>query len=275
MKKALLLVTALAALAAVGSRAEAVGITVKQVRGELTAADDSSATGRFALTAITSGDRGAEKLLVFASGLDAPVACEVVLGEDVQTGTPFGELVFRGSRGAGIFRFSSLRDEYPDDETRLSDFSGGKIFVVADGSAVLEGVIPEFVDPDGDDAAEDSFAVGAGLGALTPPEEFAVDAVGMVSALAVNVYGRARERLAIRTIGLDRGAEYGVYLTGDEETLLGSFAPRGFLGVGSLVLDTGKGDTLPAHLGGLVGVGIEVRDEEGTVVLAGSVPKLE
>ncbi|MCU0726794.1 MAG: hypothetical protein MUE73_13570 [Planctomycetes bacterium] len=275
MKTVLPFVLSLAVVAALVCPVEAAGLTIQRVRGELASTEDgSSATGRFALTVVTSGDRGAGKLLVFAGGLDAGNVCEVVLGEDVDTGTPFGELEFRGSRGFATFRFSSLRDSWPEGVTSLADFSGQKLFVVSDGSPVLEGAIPDFVDPDGGDAEEGTFAVGAGLGALTPPADSGIDAVGAVSALAVNLFERARERLAFRVIGLDRGAEYAVWLTGDEETELGSFTARGFLGLGSLVLDTGRGDTLPGHLGGLAGAGLEVRDADGSVVLAGSIPRL-
>ncbi len=252
------------------------GITVKKVHGDLEAQDGSEAVGRFALLTVTSGGSGLSKLVVFAEGLDPETVYQVHLGDE-SGWVWFGDLVFRGSKGYAAYKFNSLRDEYPEGVTSLAEFSGRSMLVaLEDGTPVLSGAIPAFVAPGtGEDPAEDSIAVGAGVEKLSPPEGADTFARGLVTALAVNVVDGVRERLGVAFFGLETGEEYSVYLAGDEPVLLGTVTPRGFFGIGRLVLDTGRGDTLPDHLGALSGRGLEIRDSGDEVVLSGVVPSLE
>jgi hypothetical protein len=259
--------------------ADAAGLSVRSVRGDLTAVDeDSDAKGRFTLLTLASGRRGSEKLFIEVKGLDKDTEYEVLLGEDVDDAASFGEITIRGRRGAGRFRFSSRRDDYPDGVDGLDDFSGDSIFVVAGDETVLEGDIPAFAGLDDEEVDEGALAFGFGKEKLSPPEDDDSRARGWLLTAAVNSSRGSREWLSVTVIFLDKDEEYDVVLLGedggDDETL-GTIDPRSRLGLGALILDTARDDELPDHPSDLAGRGIEVRDSDGNVVLEGEFPALE
>lgn len=278
MKRAPILALALLLVVAIPGVAVAKGVTVQKVRGDLAAADESEAAGKFVLTAVTSGDRGFERLDVVAKGLDPDAEYEVLLGESLDDAVSFGEMKVRGKRGYGRLRFHSRRDDYPEGVDALADLSGGAIFVRSGDETVLEGEIPDFVSPGtGDEAGEGSFAAGFGAAKLTPTEDGDSHAGAFLEALALVGPGGAREFVGIQAWMLDPDQDYGVFLVGEDgadDDELGTLDPRGRFGVAFLKLDTGRDDELPAHLAALGGRTVEVRDEAGGAVLTGTFPEL-
>jgi hypothetical protein len=269
---------ALAALLFAAAPAEAKGGRLLKVRGKLTAPEEESdAKGKFMLAVASSGDRVRERMILAARGLDADLEHEVLIGDDLDGAASFGELTVRG-RGHAVFRFRSGRDDYPDGIDALADLGGQTIFVVADDEVVLEGDIPEFVEPGaGEEPGEGSFAFGIGAAKLSPPEDDDdSDARGRLVAAALDTPRGAREWIHLVAVRLDSDKEYGVWLIdGEDEDKLGTLRPRGRFGVAFLVLDTRSGHDLPDHLSELAGRTVEVRDSGDTVILEGEFPALE
>jgi len=273
MKTAFLaLIVLLAATAAV----EAKSFTLKKVRGTLDAPeDDSDAKGRFMLGIVLAGDDTRERLVVVAKKLDADTEYEVLLGDSLEKAVSFGELKVR-KRGYGWLKVR--KDDFPEDVDSLVDFSGANLYVVADEETVLEGEIPEFVDPvSDDDAGEGSFAFGFGEAALSVPDGSDDEARGRITVAAVNTPRGAREMVTILAARLERGETYDVYLVSDDadDEELGSFKTRKWLGFGVLVVDTGREGELPDHVGELAGRTVEVRNADGDTVLTGEFPSID
>jgi len=265
----------LMAVALLVTAAQAKSFTFKKVKGSLEASDDeSNAKGKFLLGIVLAGDDTKERLIVVGKGLDPDLDYEVYLGESVDDGVSFGELTVRG-RGYGYLKIR--KDDFPDDADSLMDFSGESIFVVTDGETVLEGEIPEFVDPDPDDeAGEGSLAFGFGETKLEVPDDVETDARARLFVASINTYRGAREMLTLMAVRLDDEETYGVYVVNDDadDDELGSLSPRTRWGIATLVLDTGRDDELPDHLGELGGKTIEVRNADGDVILTGEIPTL-
>lgn len=254
---------------------EAKSFTLKRVKGKLEATDDeSNAKGRFLLGVVLAGNDAKERLIVVAKGLDPDLDYDVVLGENVVDGVSAGELTVRG-RGYGLLKLGKA--DFPEGMDSLTDFSGESIFVVEDGETVLEGGIPDFVDPDPDDeAGEGSIAFGFGETQLDAPSGVDTDARARLFIASINSYRGAREMLTLLAARLDVDETYGVYLVneGADDDELGSLSPRTRWGFATLVLDTGRNDELPDHLGELGGKTVEVRNSDGDVILTGEIPSL-
>ncbi|NUN53792.1 MAG: hypothetical protein HUU06_13550 [Planctomycetaceae bacterium] len=131
------------------------------VRGRLLPTDDGSdATGKFAVAVTTRGERVKEALAVDAWGLDAtkgdggnlPSYRVFLVSADGETEADFGE-AFLSARGRAKLRFSSARQDYPENADPLADFAGGRVEVRLEGDVVLEGDIPDFLGIDDENGA--------------------------------------------------------------------------------------------------------------------------
>ena len=156
-----------------------------------------------------------------------------------------------------------VRDEVDDSST----FAGRALEVRGpDGAVRLVGSFPK--------VAEDVEA-GTGVGELTPPEGVTDSAAsGRIKVKARD----GRHSIEIKVRGLQYYAVYTVFVLNGagESEAIGKITGKGS-GNGALKIDTEDGGSLPfgaAGIADLVGFPVQVKSEDGTVVLEGKIPAL-
>lgn len=252
------------------------------VRGRMSF-QDSDATGRFEMRAITRGEHAREEVRVRFEGLDATADGEGNLPEyhlwlvtgDGGTEADFGAARLRRN-GHGGFRYRFPRMDHPDGVDDLRDFGGGAIELRdADDALVLEGTIPDFRGIDADNG-RGSHSVARAVGTRV------LDAVaedsrgrGRLTTRYLNRPSGTDEQIHLVVKRLDRGAYTLVAIDdSDNETEIGRFRAISRAGVGVLHLDTRQGTNLAAGVLDLGGQRAEVRDADGSAVLRGRFPDL-
>lgn len=276
---------ALGALLAGGAALAAV--SQQAVRGRLRPTDESSeAAGRFR---IDLKDRGTtrqwEKLHVWGMGLDATAdddgnrpVYDVWLVDADANAADFGDVRMRRN---GTFQLKAKypRVDLPDGVDSLDDFGGGTIEVRdADGNAVLDGDIPEFLDvTDTNEPGTHAAARARDRSRLRATDDES-PAFGGILAKYVNRPHALREMFFVKLMRLDpdAGPYVVVAIDGSDEIELGEIETSGNRGVGKLRVDTKDDDEIPG--GGLLDLSqldVEVRDAEGNVALEGSFPRIE
>ncbi|MCK6482222.1 MAG: hypothetical protein L6R43_19375 [Planctomycetes bacterium] len=256
------------------------------VRGRLLPTDDGSdATGKFAVAVTTRGERVKEALAVDAWGLDAtkgdggnlPSYRVFLVSADGETEADFGE-AFLSARGRAKLRFSSARQDYPENADPLADFAGGRVEVRLEGDVVLEGDIPDFLGIDDENGKGSGAAARAWASTRLRHTRDAKDAKGILWCLYASKPRGEVEALDIECLAVgDPGDEVTAVAIDDEgnETELGAMTVRTRYGVAVLRLSTKRGEEIPG--GGvlaLAGQDVEVRAADGTVLLTGVFPSL-
>ena len=281
---------ALAALLAGGVATAAVSQQI--VRGKLKATDDSSeAAGNFRIQLTDKRTtRKSEWIHAWGTGLDATADDEgarpvydLWLVDTDDNGTDFGDVRLRRS-GAFQFKAKYPRTDLPEGVDSLDDFAGGTIELRdADGNAILDGDIPDFLSIDDENAPGSHAAARAqDKSRLRPPAaaegEDESAAEGGMLARYTNRPRNLREMYVVKVQGLD--ADAGPYdvvaLDGSDEIALGEIETSGSRGRGKLRVDTKDEDELPG--GGLLDLSqldVEVRDAAGSVVLKGTFPRIQ
>lgn len=255
------------------------------VRGKLTAvAEDSRAKGIFRLKA-TETDRGRtqERVEVAANKLDAttdesgnlPDYHVVLTSSDGATTADFGSMTLTRNGRAG-FIFDDRRDLLPDGVDTIVDFGGGTIEVRLGDDAVLTGSVPGFAKPGGSPGAG-ARGVRRDANRLKPTDD-ASRAHGWIEARYADTSKGVKERIRARFQGLSRdGAPYSVVVIASDatETELFEVKPRGRFGEAAAEIDTADGDEIPGgSVTDLSDLDVEVRADDGTVVLSGKFPTI-
>src|SRR5437867_391852 len=175
----------------------------------------------------------------------------------------------------GEFEFEARTGSLPLGASSPSDFSGRAIEVKGpDGSVLLTGNFPR-------STPEAEAEEGVGISPLSPPAGAPFpNASGRIRVKADN----GRHSLEVRVLGLQAGTVYSVAVknaAGDSESI-GKITTNQD-GNGALEIDTDANDddgdeaALPfgaSGIGDLSGLALEVKAEDNTVVLEGTIPKL-
>lgn len=274
--------TAAAVIALGAVTAEAAKIR-SRVRGRLTTDTQGVRTkARFKIQSIQRGATLKEKIFVDVHKLDVAKdeegnrpTYDVILLDSDDNEFDFGELrLLRG--GNGKFRWSSRRDDYPTGLDDLTELGGGtfEIRAAADDSVVVSGDIPEFPGLDGDNT-DGARVRGVDRTRLTPDDDTSV-ALGVMRAMLANRPGGDFERITVDIRGLaNAGGPYTVVvIDGETEIELGEVTTRGRSGAGQLQLDSDSDDYPDDGVLDLAGLDVEVRDDDGDVVLSGEFPTI-
>ena len=253
------------------------GLTLRTVHGRMESVSDAGRGqgGFWMVVGDRTGGGHAERIVAGASHLEPSTEYRVVLLKPNGAGeADFGALR-TGMWGAGAFRFDTRFSSLPDGVDTITDYGGGTIELRDGASAVLTGDIPDFV------------ALGSGGGpsaAAIGYDRSTLHAVGQSSTGKGKMFARrvdlsigGFEELRVFCWRLSPATTYTVVATGggSGDTEIGTFTTLGFVGFGGFRLATARGDTIPG--GGvldLAGRDVEVRDADGTVVLAGTFPTI-
>ncbi len=177
-----------------------------------------------------------------------------------------------GADGALAQAFSTSTESNGSFDVRESvedpsSFSGRAVEVRnADGAAILAGSFPR---------TSASSELGSGAGELTPPAGAAnTTASGRIKVKA----SEGRHSIEVKVRGLQVHGVYTVCVVNaaGESEAIGKITGKGS-GNGALKVDTGDGGSLPfgaAGIAELVGLLVNVKAEDGTVVLEGKIPAL-
>ncbi len=267
-------------------------VSQQAVRGKLQPTDDSSeAEGRFRIDLTDRRTtRKRERLQAWGRGLDTTADDDggrpvydlwLIDGDDNEV--DFGDVRLKRS-GVFLFRAKYPHADFPEGVESLDDFAGGTIEVRdADGTAILDGTIPDFIDVDEENEPGSHAAARArDKSRLRPPAadegEDESDAVGGMLARYVNRPRTVREMYVVKVAHLDPDAgPYDVIaIDGSTEIDLGEIETSGRREHGKLRVDTKNDDEIPG--GGLLDLSqldVEVRDADGNVVLRGTFPRIE
>jgi hypothetical protein len=265
--------TVLVLCAMIGT-ATAGSASLVKVSGEFVADGDSQATAKFKILTGELADRKHERLHVRARGLEADTEYDVLLGATLDDAVSFGVLSVRRG-GRATLRWRSKKDGYPDGVETLTAFGGESIYIVADDTVVLTADIPEFPDLESD-VSEGAAAVGFGWGALACPDDSNCRATANISVAAANTHGGLHEGIMVLAMRLERNCKYEVVAidADDSETPLGTMKARSRLGFGYLSIGGRNDSELPEKLANLAGQRVQIRDQDGNVVLEGICPSL-
>ena len=259
------------------------GFIKSRVRGKISDTGDGAVKGKFKMQVKTRGESDKDRLWVKVKKLDVGEGEELPTydvwlldGDDLEA--DFGDLDLT-ERGKGVLRWNSRSDDYPRGVDSLIDFAGGTIEIRdADGNAVADGSIPDFIGLE-DDNEEGSKArtVGKDKAKLRPTDDGG-NASGRMLTRYANNPGGVQQNMKLTVRGLDASAGPYTAVTIDDEdaeTELGEFETFSRRGVGGLRLNTRDEDEIPGdNVLDLAGQDVEVRDSEGTVVLTGSFPEI-
>jgi hypothetical protein len=252
---------------------------IQEVRGRLVAVDPSNgARGEFRIESRRATSSSREGLWMSASRLgvrpdadgDAAEYRAVLLDSGGTLSADFGAARLDRS-GRAFLRFDTRWDEYPAGVTTLRAFGGGTFELRREGSAVLRGAIPEFVEL-GEQGSAVSTAFFHGRSRLQATINGG-SGRGDVDARAWSGRKRGEQRLRIgfRQVGTLGNPFTVVALDGaGGSTTLGEVVTRGRSGTG--VLDLTGSDIPGGGILGLSGQSVEVRNSAGTVVLTGTFP---
>jgi prepilin-type N-terminal cleavage/methylation domain-containing protein len=245
------------------------------VRGALTPTSPGAATGTFVVESRQLTNATDETIDVDATGLDASTEYRVVLVDTSNAEHAFGATT-SDARGGVAFRFDGRFHALPDGVASVTSFGGGTIELRDGDTPVLRGAIPVFATIGGPTIADSSvvFHVKRPLDALPK----SLPRSGSLDVRVTNADGDRREQLVVEITTFDRGATYDVVAVDaqDVATPLGAIDVAGLRGVGTLSLDTRRGDVVPGGgLAALFGARIEVRSSTGAVVLAETMPVVE
>lgn len=283
MKTRFVIALTAAAIVGLGAvSAEAAKIRA-QVRGKLTTDTSGVRTkARFKIQSIQRGATLKEKIWLDVRKLDVTKdeagdrpTYDVILLDSDDTEFDFGTLRIRRD-GTGKFRWSSRRDDYPTGLDDLTELGGGSFEVrdASDDSVVVSGDIPEFPGLEGDNT-DGARVRGVDRSRLTPDDDTSV-ARGIMRAVLANRPDGDFERITVNIRGLaSAGGPYTVVVVdGDTETELGEISTRGRSGEGQLDIDVDDEDFPEDSVLDLAGLDVEVRADDGDVVLSGVFPTI-
>lgn len=259
------------------------GVTQSTVRGRIADVGEGRINGAFKLTIKDRTNSSREALIVKVKRLDVGDSDELptydvwLIDEDGALEADFGDLRLN-SRGRGRLRWKS-GDGFPDDVDSLRDFSGGTIEIRDDaGDAVADGNIRDFLGlEDDNEPGSHARTRGRDKENLTAADEDS-DAKGRMKIRYVNAPGGVRQSILLKVVGLAPGdGPYTAVAIDDEdtETEIGEFDTFTRAGVGGLRIHSADGDDIPGdNVNDLAGQDVEVRAEDGTVVLTGTFPEI-
>ena len=228
-------------------------------------APDLDATGAVKIRSYDGGDREVFEVRVQKVTLQS--AHELWMDDGLGTMTFVANL--SGGKSKKFVADTKLGDPLPFDLT-LAELAGRRIEVQVAGELLLSSAVPTFVIEDKHKFAEEHMDV--------PPASANQGAQGMIKVKANDQRGLQYMRVKIKDIGF-QSFTYNVWIEDAKGEMVESheivqYAKR----KGRIVISTRAGTSLPLgalYLDDISGRKIEVRDQNGTVILEEFVPPLQ